>query len=314
MWRNTRFWTFSRAISILASLSWMSWKSPIGVPHRTRSLAYCTESFRHSSMTPRDMAATPARSVTKLDLADSRPAPPPCSCLAEEVVPADPHVGQEELAGRGGVEAHLAQGLRLLEARGSRVEDEGEHRAVAHRGVRAVVELGVEHDGVGVGAVGDPGLRAVDDVLVAVPAGHGGHAAQRVRPGVGLGDGPGADLLGGQQVEAPPLHLGRGAALHDGAGGQADAHPHRGHDARAVVAQLDDRDEGHGRRPAVTGPVRPLLRRLDGAADLALELLLEPVAGHLVHAEGGVQLADDVVGGESLVLEGVDVRAPPRRR
>ena len=88
--------------------------------------------------------------------------------LAEEAVLADPHVGQEELAGRRGVQAHLAEGLGLLEPGHALVEDEGQHRTLAQRGVAAVVELGVEDDGVGVGAVGDEGLVAVEDVLVPV--------------------------------------------------------------------------------------------------------------------------------------------------
>ncbi len=75
MWRNTRFWTLSRATSILASLSWISWRSPMGWPQSMRFLAYSTESLRHSSMSPSDMAANPARSVTKLPLAESRPLP-----------------------------------------------------------------------------------------------------------------------------------------------------------------------------------------------------------------------------------------------
>ena len=38
-WRKTRFSTFSRATSIRASFSWMSWNSPMGWPNWTRSLA-----------------------------------------------------------------------------------------------------------------------------------------------------------------------------------------------------------------------------------------------------------------------------------
>ena len=85
-----------------ANLSWMSWNSEIGRSQSMRSLAYCTESFRHSSMSPRDMAATPARSVTKLPLALSLPSRPSGSSfgLAEEPVLAHPDVGQEDLAGR----------------------------------------------------------------------------------------------------------------------------------------------------------------------------------------------------------------------
>ena len=87
-------------------------------------------------MSPSDMAATPARSVTKLPLADSRPlAAALVLGLAEQAVLAHPHVGEEELAGGRGVQAHLAEGLGLLEPGHAPVEDEGEHRAVAERGV-----------------------------------------------------------------------------------------------------------------------------------------------------------------------------------
>ena len=227
--------------------------------------------------------------------------------LAEQVLPADPDVGQEELAGGGRMEAHLGEGPGLLEAGHPLLQDEREHRAVADRGVRTVVELGVEDDGVGVGAVGDVGLVAVEDVLVPVTPGRGGHAAEGIRPGVGLGDRPGADLLGGEQVEPPPLHLCRRPLFHDRAGGQPDAHSHRGHDPRAVVAELDDRDQGHRRRPPVARPPGSFPLGRTGAGGLALELDLEAVAGHLVHPEGRVQLADDVVGGHVAVFEGVDV-------
>src|ERR671914_780068 len=48
--------------------------------------------------------------------------------------------------------------------------------------------------------VGDEGLRAVEDVLVAVAPSGRLHAAERVRTGVGLGDRPRADLVQRQQV------------------------------------------------------------------------------------------------------------------
>ena len=107
----------------------------------------------------------------------------------------------------------------------------------------------------------------------------------------------------------PPLPLGRRPLLHDRAAGQSDADPHGGDDARAVVAELDDRDEGHRRRAAV--PPRPARRRRrrrsPSDSGSRRELLREPVAGQLVHSEGGVQLPDDVVGRQVAVLELVDV-------
>ena len=204
------------------------------------------------------MAASPARSVTKLPLAESRPLPARSSSVSpEELLPAHPHVGEEQLAGGGGVQPHLPERLGLIETGRSLVQHEREHLAIADRRVGSVVELGVEDDGVGVGAVGDERLVAVEDVLVTVPPGGRLHPAQGVRSRVGLGDGPGSDLVAGHEIEAPPLHLGRRAQFHDGAAGQPDADAHGGHDARAVVAHLDDRDEGHGRRTAVAPAARP---------------------------------------------------------
>jgi hypothetical protein len=44
-----------------------------------------------------------------------------------------------------------------------------------------------------------------------------------------------------------------------------------------------------------------------GSRLFAFHLLLEPFPGHLVHAEGGVELADDVVGRHVPVLELLEV-------
>src|SRR3954451_6799220 len=101
MLRNTRFCTLSRATSMRASFSWMSWNSPIGLPNCTRSFAYCTHSSRHLSMIPSAIAA-PRRDVLR---------------LADQPVAPDAHVGEEQLTRRRRVHAHLAQRLGLLEAR-----------------------------------------------------------------------------------------------------------------------------------------------------------------------------------------------------
>ena len=69
MVRKTRFWRFMRATSMRASLSWMSWNSPMGRPNCTRSRAYLTESSRQRSTMPSAMAATPERSIEKVSLA-----------------------------------------------------------------------------------------------------------------------------------------------------------------------------------------------------------------------------------------------------
>ena len=173
MWRNTRFSTLRRAISMRASFSWMSWNSRDGpLPQQAvlgvldRELeALLNEAERHGGH------AGPLGDEVALGALAALAARRVALGLAEQPVLADPHVGEEELAGRRGVQAHLAEGLGLLEPGHAPVEDEGEHLALAQRRVAAVVELGVEDDGVGVGAVGDERLVAVEDVLVAVAHG-----------------------------------------------------------------------------------------------------------------------------------------------
>ena len=116
-----------------ASLSWMSWNSPMGWPNWTRSLAYWTDRSRHSSMMPRAMAATPERSMHERGLGALAAARGDVLGLADQAVDADPHVVEEQLAGGRRVHAHLAQRLGLLEAGHALVEDEGEHLALGGR-------------------------------------------------------------------------------------------------------------------------------------------------------------------------------------
>ena len=74
-------------------------------------------------------------------------------------------------------------------------------------------------------------------------------------------------------------------------------------------AQLDDRDQRHAGVAATLGRSRrgSAARGLRGS--FALDLALEAVAGHVVHAERGEQLAQDVVRRHVAVLEFLDVRA-----
>ena len=251
-------------------------------------------------MMPSDMAATPDRSIWKVALAPSRPPLREVLGLADQAIAAHPDVGEEQLAGGRGVHAHLAQRLALLEALHAGVEHEAEHLAL-RRGV-ALVELADEDDGVGVGTVGDERLAAVEHVLVAVAAGRRQHRAEGVGTGVGLGDRPGPDLVEGEEIEGPALLLADRALRGDGRSGETGGHAERGDQAGAVAAQLDDGDQ------AVAGvaPTAVAAGHL-GAVGLGLLLGLDPVgetaARHLVHAEGGVELAEQVVGREVAVLE-----------
>src|SRR5947208_15343382 len=116
-------------------------------------------------MMPRDMAATPERSMEKVALASSRP-PPTTSSVSPKrrsrptrtSVRNSCPVGEE-------CKPILRRGLDCSNPRHARVEDEIEDLALLRR--VALVELADEHDSVCVGAVGDEGLRAVEDVLVA---------------------------------------------------------------------------------------------------------------------------------------------------
>ena len=198
-------------------------------------------------MMPRDMAATPARSATKLSRALWRPPPTGSSLSPRRRSAADAHVTHEDLAGRRTVLAHLAHRRGLDEPVHPAVEHEGQDLAVAHLLAAAVVEFGVHHDGVGVGTVGDPGLLAVEDVVLAVALGAGAHAAERVGTGVRLGDRPGADLVQRHEVERPAFHLRRRAELVDRPGGQSARHAERREQPRAHAAQFDRGDELRGR-------------------------------------------------------------------
>ena len=63
-------------------------------------------------MTPSDIAATPIRSAEKLDRALARPSPDSVVLgLAEQPVTAEPDVVEEQLAGAGAVNTHLAERL-----------------------------------------------------------------------------------------------------------------------------------------------------------------------------------------------------------
>jgi hypothetical protein len=90
--------------------------------------------------------------------------------------------------------AHFLERLTLGQARHAGVEHERQHRSAAPFD-RAIVELGVDDQNIGVRAVGDERLVAVEKVVVAVTLDRGLHAAEGIRAGVGLGDRPRRDLF-----------------------------------------------------------------------------------------------------------------------
>ena len=134
--------------------------------------------------------------------------------LAEQV--ADRNLGVVEGDRRRvrGAQAHLV----LVLVDGDRVvlgDDEGGDAAVA--GV--LVGLGVDRVPVGVAAVGDEALRAVDHVFVAA-ADRGRAHARDVRAGIGLGEAEGSQLgLLGEHPQVLLLDLLR-AAEQDRGGGE----------------------------------------------------------------------------------------------
>ena len=231
---------------------------------------------------------------------------------AEQAVGAHLQVTEEQLAGGRGADAHLLERLGLLQAFHTGVENKGHDLAVL--GFHAfLIQLADQHDGVGVGAVGDPGLAAVDDVAaVAVALCQGFHLAEGVGAGVGFRDRPGAHFLQGQQRQRPALFLFDGALAHDGATGEPHGHAHGGDQSLGVAAQFDDRDHGHRRliAGALGGAVLLLgggVLAVFGGGFLAGDLLLVVLRRHHVHAEGFDHLAQDVVGRHAVVFDIVQV-------
>ncbi|MDT4873646.1 hypothetical protein FQZ97_1089020 [compost metagenome] len=107
---------------------------------------------------------------------------------AEQIAGRYTHVVEEQHAGVLRVQPNLFQRLRLAEAFAPGLDDD--QRDIA--GLAGAAGLAHHHGKVALGAVGDEGLAAVDDVLVAVTHGAGTHRLQ-VRAGVRLGHGDGTD-------------------------------------------------------------------------------------------------------------------------
>ena len=208
------FWMFMRATSIFASLSWMSWNSPIGLPNATRRArvldaqleALLDDAERHRG----DAGALHREGVlgagARRECPRSRRSGAPCrrarprGTARRSATSACPSCAAASTASRPGVPLSRMK-LRIL-------------RRVA--APSAVVELADEDDGVGVGAVGDEGLVAVEHVA-ASPSRRARrlHGAEGVRARARLGDRPGADLLQRQQRQRPALLLRDGALRHD---------------------------------------------------------------------------------------------------
>ena len=122
--------------------------------------------------------------------------------FAQTVGDRDAHVLEEQLGGVGGVLADLVEVAPAGEAVAVGL-DQDQRDAL---GALRRVGLGHDHDHVGVLAVGDVGLLAADDVVVAVLLGRRLDALE-VGAGARLGHRDGADRLAGDEPGQPLLLL-----------------------------------------------------------------------------------------------------------
>ncbi len=123
--------------------------------------------------------------------------------------------------------AQLVELLRNAETLHALFNQKGRHTARAQLGLA----LGVHHQGVGIRAVGDPHLGAVEQVITALVFGLELHA-QHVRARTGLGHGQGTDVLTTDELgQVFGALLGRAVALDlvdTQVGVRAVAQAHRG--------------------------------------------------------------------------------------
>ncbi len=133
-------------------------------------------------------------------------------------------------------------------------------------------------------AVGDPGLRAVDDVLVSVTGGPTGDVAG-VAAGIGLGEGQRPAPFPGGQHGQPALPLLLGAVGHDQGGGHGVGVDDAGQAHPAVGELLDDPDVGE------QVEAEAAVRLGDGHPE-------EPEIAHLPHDLGGEAVGMLHLGGE----------------
>ena len=130
---------------------------------------------------------------------------------AEQVLGRQRDILEEQLRGVGGIEAELLELAAAAETR--RVGGFHHHQRDA-LGALLRIGLGDDDDQVGVLAVGDEGLRAVEQVAVALLHRRGADVLQ-VGAGAGLAHGDGADHLAAGELGQPALLLLLGAEAQD---------------------------------------------------------------------------------------------------
>ena len=122
--------------------------------------------------------------------------------LAEQVLGGHLHVGERQLCGVLRVQADLVEVAAALEALHAALDDQ------QREALGALVGIGLrDHDHqVGVDAVGDEGLGAVEHVVIALLDGAGLDALQ-VAAGAGFGHRDRGDDLAGAELRQPALLL-----------------------------------------------------------------------------------------------------------
>jgi hypothetical protein len=191
--------------------------------------------------------------------------------LADAIALRHPHIVEENLRGIGRAHAHLVEFARDLDALG--LHRHADQRLVAV--LRPVAGVGEQADPVGLDAVGDPHLAAVDDVIVAIGA-RMGFDRRHVRSGARLGDTDARHRIAryrrGQEFAAnfvgsePRQRRRRHVGLH------ADRHRHAAAADRAKLL-------GHHQRVAVIQPLAAKFHRLVEAEKSEVAEFLEQLMG-----------------------------------
>ena len=130
---------------------------------------------------------------------------------ADQVVGRQPVVLEHQLAG---IDRLVAELLQLAADREARLLGSDEHAHALVAWVRSRVGLYQQRKATAFDAVGDPGLGAVDDVVVAIAPRRGADALQ-VRAGVGLRQRQAAAHLAAGELRQPCILLLRGAEFLD---------------------------------------------------------------------------------------------------
>ena len=128
------------------------------------------------------MPERPARQHQALVVEPAHQHPHAAAHLAQHVLRRHLAVLEDQLAGVRAAHAELVELLGRAEAREALLDDEGRDAAC---GPAVGVGLGIDDQDLGLGAVGDPHLAAVEDEAVALLLGPGAHR-DHVRAGAGL--------------------------------------------------------------------------------------------------------------------------------